>query len=133
MTEKFAEATPRPWVVENTTTERPYIRGYGGAVVAKTYRDSVSFGALPGEANASLIVEAVNNYERLVANLAKAHEALEECWEYFDQRADADQPPGDAYPTPNEEMKLLTMVEETLPRSPRYKYLRAAREDTSHD
>ncbi len=32
---------------------------------------------------------------------------LAECEEYFDNRADADQPAGADYPTPNDKMRLL--------------------------
>lgn len=41
-------------------------------------------------------------------------ETLKECEEYFDNRADADQPSGDSYPTPNEEMKILVAVRQAL-------------------
>lgn len=40
-------------------------------------------------------------------------ETLAECRDYFDDRADADQPSGE-FPRPNEEMKLLMAVKEAL-------------------
>ena len=43
----------------------------------------------------------------------KVIEALEEAEEYFDNRADADQPPG-SVPIPNKEMVLLCAVREAL-------------------
>lgn len=45
-------------------------------------------------------------------------EALEDCAEYFDQRADADQPAGCISPIPNEEMSLLIKVRNALASSP---------------
>lgn len=56
-------------------------------------------------ANAAFIVKAVNSHADLIA-------ALQECEEYFDQRADADCDQ-DGY-IPNEEMKLLTLVRDAL-------------------
>lgn len=41
-------------------------------------------------------------------------QALADCDEYFDSRADADQPAGDSYPTPNEEMRLQLAIGEFL-------------------
>lgn len=40
-------------------------------------------------------------------------ETLLECQEYFDQRADADQPSGECA-RPNEEMKMLVAVRQAL-------------------
>ena len=39
-------------------------------------------------------------------------QVLADCEEYFDSRADADQPAGDAVPTPNEEMRLQMAIAE---------------------
>lgn len=55
----------------------------------------------------------------LRAKCERLREVLRECEEYFDQRADADQPSG-LSPIPNEEMTLLMEVRaalngETLP------------------
>lgn len=41
-------------------------------------------------------------------------QVLADCYEYFDKRADADQPSGDAVPTPNEEMRLQLAIREFL-------------------
>ncbi|PDT47297.1 hypothetical protein CO661_14035 [Sinorhizobium fredii] len=41
-------------------------------------------------------------------------EALEECEEYFDNRADAEYFTDDPSPVPNEEMRLLTVVLDAL-------------------
>ena len=45
--------------------------------------------------------------------IAKLREVLLDCREYFDGRADADQPSGEQ-PTPNEEMTLLVGIDEVL-------------------
>jgi hypothetical protein len=44
------------------------------------------------------------------AALEAKDEVLAECEAYFDNRADADQPAGADYPTPNDEMRLLTAI-----------------------
>ncbi|ANK73760.1 hypothetical protein FA04_14695 [Ensifer adhaerens] len=41
-------------------------------------------------------------------------EALRECEEYFDNRADAEYFPDSAAPRPNEEMKLLQVVRDAI-------------------
>lgn len=41
-------------------------------------------------------------------------QAIVDCLEYFDNRADADQPSGDPVPTPNEEMRLQLAIGEFL-------------------
>ena len=51
--------------------------------------------------------------KRLGATNKALREALRECEEYFDQRADADQPSG-LSPIPNEEMTLLVTVRAAL-------------------
>ena len=56
--------------------------------------------------------------EREVA-WAKRGSILLECEEYFDQRADADQPPGASYPIGNEEMCLLGEIRRNLNIPPR--------------
>lgn len=43
-------------------------------------------------------------------NDVKLDEVLDLIDAYFDNRADADQEPGDSYPQPNEEMSLLTQL-----------------------
>ena len=49
----------------------------------------------------------------LEAEVLRLREALEECEEYFDNRADAGQPVGSG-PIPNVEMELLTTVRAAL-------------------
>lgn len=46
----------------------------------------------------------------LMREVKRLREVLAECEEYFDDRADADQPAGADYPTPNDEMRLLTAI-----------------------
>lgn len=58
-----------------------------------------------GDEIAALVVKAVKSRGDLIA-------ALQECEDYFDQRADADCDQ-DGY-IPNEEMKLLTLVRDAL-------------------
>jgi hypothetical protein len=48
--------------------------------------------------------------------IAKLEAALDECREYFEDRADADQEPGDSYPRGNEEMKLLVTIDQATGR-----------------
>ena len=42
--------------------------------------------------------------------LEDLNDVLDRIEEYFDERSDADQEPGDAYPVPNEEMGLLIQL-----------------------
>ena len=61
------------------------------------------------------IVRAIS--ERAVAQSAeitRLRELLEECLEYFDQRADAEYLPDSAVPIPNEEMGLLVAIRTAL-------------------
>lgn len=51
---------------------------------------------------------------RLIASAPDLFEALRECEEFFDERADADQPAGCDSPIPNEEMKVLLKVRAAL-------------------
>lgn len=67
--------------------------------------------------NAEFIVKACNEYYPNQSTIASQKEvigelveALEQCAEYFNNRADCDQPSG-SYPIPNDEMKLLVEIE----------------------
>ena len=51
---------------------------------------------------------------RLIACAPDLLEALQECEEYFDDRADAEYETGSAIPIANEEMRLLTLVRRVL-------------------
>lgn len=51
---------------------------------------------------------------RLSDENKRLREALDECEDYFDQRADAEYFPDSAAPHPNEEMKLLQVVREAI-------------------
>lgn len=52
---------------------------------------------------AEAVVRAVNERDDVLQLLA-------DCEEYFDSRADAEYLPGDATPTGNEEMRILTVI-----------------------
>lgn len=69
-------------------------------------RHYVAFAAHPLTAEKSL-KSAVRHIEELEG-------ALNEAREYFDQRADGEQEVGDVHPTCNEEMDLLTKIDEVL-------------------
>lgn len=51
---------------------------------------------------------------RLKAREAELVEALKDCWEYFDQRADAEYFTSSLAPRGNEEMRLLCIVNDAL-------------------
>ena len=46
--------------------------------------------------------------------ITRLREALKECEEYFDQRADAEYFTDSPTPIPNEEMKMLVLVRDAL-------------------
>lgn len=54
-----------------------------------------------------------SDYAALQQRLDAVSGALRECREYFDQRADADQPIG-SHPIANEELKMLILIDEAL-------------------
>lgn len=69
------------------------------------------------EANAALIALApdlATAYEALWEERERLREILDECEDYFDNRADAEYFTDSAAPHPNEEMRLLTAVRAAL-------------------
>lgn len=110
-----AKHTPLPWKIKQGCWLASEVTGgtVGNIVSDKPYFEC--------QANAELIVTAVNERQSLLdaLSLSQSREelmrkALEECEEYFDGKADADQPVGCDHPIPNEEMRLLTTVREAL-------------------
>lgn len=69
-------------------------------------------------ANRAKIIEMGETIYALRRKIVAMEDALAECREYFDGRADADQEPGDDYPRPNKEMKLLALIDEATGRQP---------------
>jgi len=59
-------------------------------------------------------VRVVRECKALQTQRAELLACLEECREYFDGRADADQPSGAVSPIANEEMVLLMKVEAAI-------------------
>jgi hypothetical protein len=75
-----SKMTPGEWVICPTSDDRPYIRAGGpdGPLIAKTYRESITHGALPGYANARAIAA--------VPKLVKALEDLLGHWDAFTEQ-----------------------------------------------
>lgn len=65
-------------------------------------------------AQAELYGSAAREITSLRSELARKEEALRECEEFFDERADADQPAGCDSPIPNDEMTMLVKVRAAL-------------------
>lgn len=60
------------------------------------------------------LVEGNNVTFATAAEITALREALEECREFFDDRADASIEPGDSYWQGNKEMTLLVIVDDAL-------------------
>jgi len=71
-------------------------------------------GSPKDEANAALIVEAVNNYFRLVDENAALRKALEEIRAELDDYSDVIDNPEGGSPRPNIAMRLLQFLDEKL-------------------
>lgn len=58
----------------------------------------------------ALIAELNERLERSEGTVSRMEGALRECWDYFDERADADLHPDSATASGNEEMTMLVMI-----------------------
>lgn len=101
----MAEHTKGPWAVEQPWNGFSAIRDAAGKLI---------FGLAAGSHDEKRSDAECDANARLIAAAPEMFEALKECEEYFDQRADADQPHGCDSPIPNEEMKLLMAIRAAL-------------------
>lgn len=109
--------TPLPWVTAGRNGAGDHIHGNDGEVAwCRTY---VGIHSDAIKANAAFIVEACNSHYDNLATIAalkaengRLREALDECEDYFDNRADADCDQ-DGF-IPNKEMQLLSTVRAAL-------------------
>jgi hypothetical protein len=103
---------PTPWKFGNTGPEQRMILDANDNYVAsvqifQTPRQMGEWQEQQREASAAFILRSVNSRGDLI-------EALQECEEYFDQRADAEYFTDSASPHPNKEMTLLTLVRDAI-------------------
>ena len=106
------ERAATPWKFGNTGQEQRMILDANDHYVASVQifqapRHMGEWQEKQREANAAFIIKAANAHADLI-------DALRECEEYFDSRADAEYFTDSAAPVPNEEMKLLTLVRDAL-------------------
>jgi len=110
--------TPGPWEVHDDHPERACI--YIRQTEAPYWADIAALYHAPGEEDEKDITGIWRNdpvrvaNARLIAAAPDLLEALERCEEYFDERADTDQPAACDGPIPNEEMCMQMMVRAAL-------------------
>lgn len=104
-------AAPWEWVREKINGKEQYVVLKAGPkyVLAPNLTHDGSTFVMVSPEHAALIARAPS----LRSDNERLRKALRKCEEYFDQRADADQPSG-LSPIPNEEMTLLAEVRAAL-------------------
>jgi hypothetical protein len=118
MTKPAIPATPLPWTYE--FGEREWVRGpnkqpiFGGHYTGHGRKHGPRKPSGHVEQDMKFIVEACNSYPRLIEERERLREALRECVDYFDQRADAEYTTESARPIANQEMGLLVLITDAL-------------------
>ncbi len=103
-----------PWTIEYEDFGEMFIVDASGDIVAQVDDDNGL------DEQAKSIIKACNSYYESQATISSQEatirelvEALEDCAEYFEDLADANQPSGSS-PIPNKEMQLMVAIESAI-------------------